>query len=195
MAVELKKGQKISLKKSAPVGEMSFNLNWDMITKKVLFFSSQVAVDLDLGCMYELKNGRKGVVQALGNAFGSVNGEPYIRLDGDDRSGTKASGETIRVNAAKFSEIERMLVFTFIYEGTAEWKGTNARVLIKCPGNDDVLVNMDEYSTTKRMCALCLLESDGNGGFTVSKEVSFFNGHSEMDRAFGWGLRWVAGSK
>lgn len=195
MAVELRKGQKISLRKGAVGGEMSFNLNWDMITKKGLFGTRQVAVDLDLGCLYELRNGRKGVVQALGNAFGSVNGEPYIRLDGDDRSGTNTSGETIRVNAEKMTEIERMLVFTFIYEGAAQWQGTNARITIKCPGNEDVVVHMDEYSTTQRMCALVLLENDGRGGFSVTKAVRFFGGHSEMDRAFGWGLRWVAGSK
>ena len=195
MAVELKKGQKISLRKNAPVGEMSFNLNWDMITKKVLFMTTQVAVDLDLGCLYELKNGRKGVVQALGNAFGSTNREPYISLDGDDRSGTKAAGETIRVNADKLDEIQRILVFTFIYQGTAQWSGTNARVCIKCPGNDDVMARMDEFNSTKRMCALVLLENDGHGGFSVSKEMTFFNGHSEMDRAYGWGMRWVAGSK
>ena len=27
-------------------------------------------IDLDLGCLYELADGRKGVIQALGNAFG-----------------------------------------------------------------------------------------------------------------------------
>lgn len=196
MAIELRKGQKISLRKeAAPVGEMSFNLNWDMITKKGLLFTSTKSVDLDLGCLYELKNGRKGTVQALGNAFGRLEDAPYIKLDGDDRSGTNTNGETIRVNMAKLSEIQRILVFTFIYQGTAQWAGTNARVTIKSPGNDDVLVQMDEYSTSKRMCALVLLENDGNDNFQLSKAVSFFNGHREMDEAFHWGLRWVAGSK
>lgn len=42
-------------------------------------------VDLDLGCLYELADGSKGIVQALGNSFGALNTHPFIQLDGDDR--------------------------------------------------------------------------------------------------------------
>ena len=91
MAVELKKGQKVNLKKKVPIGEILINLNWDQPKKRFLF--APKPIDLDLGCLYELKNGRKGTVQALGNAFGHLNAEPWIALDGDDRTGASAAGE------------------------------------------------------------------------------------------------------
>ena len=82
MAVELKKGQKVNLvKKGASVGEILINLNWDKPKKRFLF--TPKAIDLDLGCLFELKDGRKGSVQALGKAFGSLQNPPYIALDGN----------------------------------------------------------------------------------------------------------------
>ena len=86
MAVELKKGQKINLKKSreTPLGEVLINLNWHQPEARGLFRRSK-AIDLDLGCLYELEDGTKGCVQALGNTFGSLTQPPYIALDGDDR--------------------------------------------------------------------------------------------------------------
>lgn len=48
--------------------------------------------DLDLACMYRLKDGRQGVIQALGNSFGVADQPPYIKLDKDDRSGASANG-------------------------------------------------------------------------------------------------------
>ncbi|MFP3428111.1 tellurium resistance protein TerA, partial [Pseudoalteromonas sp. SIMBA_162] len=65
---------------------------------KSLLGGGNSAIDLDLGCMYKLKNGKGGVVQALGNAFGNLEREPYIHLDGDDRSGQSSGGENLYLN-------------------------------------------------------------------------------------------------
>ena len=193
MAVELKKGQKVNLKKKVPIGEILINLNWDQPKKRFLF--SPKPIDLDLGCLYELKNGRKGTVQALGNAFGNLNAEPWIALDGDDRTGASAAGENLRINGAKIAEIKRVLVYTFIYEGAANWQTANGVVTLRYPGNEDVIVRMDEYNNARRMCAIALLENNGDDGFSVEKQVSFFDGHAQMDKAYNWGMRWVPGRK
>lgn len=193
MAVELKKGQKVNLKKKVPIGEVLINLNWDQPKKRFLF--APKPIDLDLGCLYELKNGRKGTVQALGNAFGHLNAEPWIALDGDDRTGASAAGENLRINGAKIPEIKRVLVYTFIYEGAANWQTANGVVTLRYPGNEDIIVRMDEYNNARRMCAIALLENDGGDGFIVEKQVSFFDGHAQMDKAYGWGMRWVPGRK
>ena len=37
MAVELKKGQKVNLKKKVSIGEILINLNWDQPKKRFLF--------------------------------------------------------------------------------------------------------------------------------------------------------------
>ena len=189
-AVELKKGQKISLeKRGSSLGEILINLNWSQPK------NSRQGIDLDLGCLYELQDGSKGSVQALGNNFGSLNYPPYVALDGDDRTGSSTDGENLRINGAKISQIKRILVYTFIYEGAVNWGDANGVVTVKCPGNRDIIVRMDEYGSSLGMCAIALLESNGCGGLSVEKIVRFFNGHKAMDSAFNWGLRWVAGRK
>lgn len=204
--VELRKGQKVSLVKKAgtKLGEIVINLNWHQgsgnassggLLSSIFGGSGSGAIDLDLGCLFELKDGRKGAVQALGDSFGSLDAPPYIALDGDDRTGASAGGETLRVNGKKASEIQRILIYTFIYEGAANWRQADGVVTVKCPGNPDILVRMDEYGSSERMCAIAYLENVGGDNFSVEKIVRFFRGHEAMDQAFHWGLRWVAGSK
>lgn len=201
MAINLQKGQKVNLKKSSSqgLGEILVNLNWNARPEKKGFFSGLMGgsqpIDLDLGCMYELKDGRKGTVQALGNAFGSLSQPPYIALDGDDRTGASAAGENLRVNGNQISQIKRILIYTFIYEGIANWKQADGIVTIKYPGAEDLVVKMDEYNSSERMCALALFENLNDETFSVEKLVQFYTGHEAMDRAFGWGLRWKAGHK
>ena len=194
MAVELKKGQKVNLVKKGPsIGEILINLNWDQ-PKKRLFFGPK-PIDLDLGCLYELQDGRKGAVQALGNAFGKLKEPPYVALDGDDRTGASAGGENLRVNGEMIPKIKRLLIFTFIYEGIANWQQANGVVTVRYPGSEDIIVRMDEYGTTQRMCAIALMENVNGDTFSVEKQVRFFNGHADMDKAYNWGIRWVPGRK
>ena len=196
MAVELRKGQKVNLeKRGTSIGEILINLNWSQPVKRGLFSRTPQPIDLDLGCLYELKNGAKGAVQALGNNFGSLVQPPFVSLDGDDRTGTSAGGENLRVNGAMIPQIKRLLVYTFIYEGVANWREANGIVTVKYPGSQDIIVRMDEYSTAQKMCAIALFENQNDETFSVEKVVRFFDGHEVMDRAFNWGLKWVPGRK
>ncbi len=200
--VELRKGQKVNLSKKAGInlGKISINLNWQQPTQRDKGFFGSIfggdeAIDLDLACLYEMKDGRKGVVQALGDCFGSFSNFPYIELDGDDRTGTSAAGETMRINGLRVADFRRILIFTFIYEGAANWQEAKGVVTIKCTGSPDVIVRMDEYGSSKCACAIAMLENQNNETFSVEKIVKFFDGHREIDQFFGWGLRWVRGSK
>lgn len=116
-------------------------------------------------------------------------------MDGDDRTGTSADGENLRINGAMVSQIKRVLVYTYIYKGAANWEDAKGVVTVKCPGNQDIIVRMDEYGSSQIMCAIALLENKNGESFSIEKIVRFFNGHKEMDRAFNWGMRWVAGHK
>lgn len=190
-AVILEKGQKINLSKGS--GEIVINLNWNQPERSG--WGASERIDLDLGCLYELWDGRKGAVQALGNAFGSLVNPPYISLDGDDRTGTSTEGENLRVNSAMIPQIKRILVYTFIYEGAANWREAKGIVTVKCPGSKDIIVKMDEYGSNLTMCGIALLENRDGQSLSMEKVVRFFEGHRDLDAAFGWGLRWVAGSK
>ena len=201
MAINLQKGQKVSLEKNASsgLGEILVNLNWNSTPVKQGFFASLFrggnGIDLDLGCLYELKDGRKGAVQALGNAFGSLNNPPFIALDGDDRTGAAVAGENLRINGNQLHEFKRILVYTFIYEGVANWKQADAIVTIKYPGAEDIVVKMDTFNSSNIMCGLILLENQNDQTFSVEKIVQFYRGHSDLDRAFNWGMQWKAGRK
>ncbi|MBQ3010256.1 MAG: TerD family protein [Oscillospiraceae bacterium] len=201
MAVNLEKGRKVNLQKSSQkqLGEILINLNWNAKPAKRGLLSGLLGgnkpIDLDLGCLFELKNGQKGTVQALGNAFGSLDRAPYIALDGDDRTGAVATGENLRINGNMISQIKRVLVYTFIYEGVANWQQADATVTIKYPGAEDIIVKMDTFNSSLGMCGLVLFENVNDETFSVEKIVQFYRGHRDLDAAFNWGLRWVAGSK
>lgn len=203
MAINLSKGQKINLQKTSPssgLGEILVNLNWNSKPAnqgflKGLFGGGSSGIDFDLGCLYELNDGRKGAVQALGNAFGSLVNPPYIALDGDDRTGDSVGGENLRINGNMVSQIKRILIYTFIYEGVANWQQADAVVTIKYPGAEDIIVKMDTFNSSQKMCALAMLQNVNNDTFSVEKIIQFYGGHQLMDQAYGWGMRWTPGRK
>lgn len=215
--IELRKGQKVNLVKSGKsYGEIVINLNWSQqpqqsrssgsvfdrffsssgkpISLGNIFGGSNNGIDLDLGCLYELQDGTKGAIQALGKNFGALNSEPYIMLDGDDRTGSVAGGETIRVNGKFADKIKRILVYTFIYDGIANWREADGVVTVKCAGSPDIIVRMDEYGSDKLLCGIALIENTGST-FSVEKVVEFFDSQSYLDQRFNWGLRWSTGRK
>lgn len=206
---------KVTLTKSAPSvsltkagsaqGTLRVNLNWNARPEggkpQGGFFkrpaSGNGAIDLDLGCLFEYTDGSLGVVQALGNAFRdrhSFGPEPICWLDGDDRSGTNAAGENLFVNLKYVSNIRRIIVFAFIYEGVANWAAADGVVTLFPASGPQVEVRLDEARSGSRMCGIALLENVG-GDLTVRREVNYVGGHAELDKAYRWGLRWTAGSK
>ena len=188
-----KPGQAISLeKKGSSFGEIVVNLNWSR--GKRGFLGGGSAIDLDLGCLLEMKNGRKGVVQALGNSFGDFHGPPYIELSGDDRTGDVAAGETLRINGAHFGEIRRIAIFANIYDGVPNWKQTDGVVLVTMPNQPPIEVRMTEGRNDKRLCGIVLVENDG-GALKATRIVDYYRDQQKLDQALGWGLRWTAGSK
>ncbi|KQM63386.1 universal stress protein [Sphingomonas sp. Leaf17] len=188
-----KPGQKISLeKKGASFGEIVVNLNWSR-GKKGLFGSGS-AIDLDLGCLFELADGRKGAVQALGNSFGSFDAAPYIMLSGDDRTGDVSSGETMRINGARWAEVKRVIVFANIYDGVPNWQQTDGVVTVTMPDQPPIEVRMTEGRNDQRLCGIVLIENRG-GSFDATRIVEYFRDQQVLDERLGWGMRWVAGRK
>jgi len=204
--IELKKsGDTINLTKtSKTLGEILVNLNWNKQNGKQsngllssIFgnTSTNPKVDLDLGCLFEFKNGWKSAIQPLGNNFGSYQSEPYIHLDQDDRTGASVNGENLRINGNRISEIKRILIFSYIYEGVANWSEVDGVITIKQQDGPDIVVRMDEHRNGKGMCAIAMLENINDETFKIQKLVKYFSGHKEMDRKYGWNLNWVAGRK
>jgi tellurite resistance protein TerA len=156
-------------------------------------------IDLDLGCMFELADGRKGLVQALGNAWGDYEGAPWMKLDADDRTGASSNGENLYINGDQFAQIRRAIIFTFIYEGVPNWSATDGVVTIAVPNQAPIEVRLDGGGS-QMMCAIAMIENQG-GQLQVTKMVEYFeqqgktSAHEMMDRRFNFGLRWKTGSK
>lgn len=204
---------KITLSKAAPTvslaktgepqGAMRVNLNWSAGTSrpKKGFFARltgppvTAGIDLDLGCLYELSDGSKGVVQALGNSYGSLETQPYIRLDADDRTGTSVGGENMHINLARPEMFRRILVFAMIYEGAQNWSAVDGIVTLYPTFGPPVEVRLDSPNNDAPICAIALLQNAGRE-ITVTREVRYINGgQSDLDRAYGWGMQWTAGRK
>lgn len=186
----------ISLTKRDNFGEIRINLNWHRGSSKSGFagmFGSR-GIDLDLGAFVALQNGYKSVIQALGNAFVDFRDEPYVQLKGDDRTGDMSDGEWLHINGREWKHIREVLIYAFIYEGVPSWDKTDGVVTIHVPDQPPIETRLTEGENRRTLCAIARLVNE-NGAIKVERINQYFKGQNEMDRAFGWGFRWRAGSK
>lgn len=100
----------------------------------------------------------------------------------------------MHINGQQWSQLDRVLVFAMIYEGAPNWAETDAVVTINVPGQSTLEIRVDSHRNDQRMCALAMLENQ-SGHIKVTKLVEYFADHRYLDQAYGFGLRWVAGSK
>lgn len=156
---------------------------------------TKVGVDLDIGCLYELKDGTRGSVQAFGEKFGDFDNPPYMELSGDERTGdVEGHDEYILVNGKKWNEIKRMLVYIYIYDGAPRWSKIKPQLVIDVPGENDLYVTLGAHDDKLCLCAVGEIENV-RGGIKLTNRTEYFPGHEEMDRAFGYGLEWKDGEK
>lgn len=192
MAISLTKSgdsHKVSLKKEAPQN-IKVNLKWEAAKKG--WFGGGGNQDLDLGCMYELVDGTKGVIQALGNLFGSRNADPFIALDKDDRSGASADGENLEI--LRPDRIKRLVLFAYFYEGSSDFAKLKTRVTMAVTGADTVTIDLNNSTSGKTFCALAQV-SVKDGQISLTKEEQYFRGHQDCDAHYGFGFQWTTGTK
>ncbi|MFF0464656.1 TerD family protein [Streptomyces mexicanus] len=208
---------KVTLTKAAPSvslakqggssGVLRVNLNWQTREQfsgrgggRGRAAARHTGLDLDLCALYELSDGRKGVVQALGNAFGALHRPPYIHLDGDDRTGAVATGENLTVNLDHKDAFRRILVFVTIYEGARSFADLHATVTLRPQHGAPVDFSLDECTVPSTVCALALITNSG-GDLVVQREARYLvpqrgvSPQRTIDRAYGWGMNWTPGRK
>ncbi len=180
---------------------LEVDLSWDHrhhhrgIMGKVLSLFGQGRVDLDLGCLYELQDGKKGCLQAFGNLFGNYDASPFISHSGDERAGTApGADESISINGAHWSDIKRVLVYAYIYEGVPDWQSLRIECTLRHGDAEAVQMRLSEDRDHLPICALVMLENDG-GAVKLTRCAEYFHGHPELDRAYGFGMNWQEGSK
>jgi tellurite resistance protein TerA len=208
---------KVTLTKAAPSvsltkqggtsGAMRVNLNWQ-VRKQFSGWARKLGrpvamhddLDLDLCCLYELSDGSKGVVQALGNAFGALHQPPFIHLDGDDRTGAVASGENLTINLDHKQHFRRVLVFVTVYEGARSFADLHATVTLQPQYGAAIDFSLDECTVPSTVCALALITNTGND-LVVQREARYLvpergvSPQRTVDHAYGWGMNWTPGRK
>ncbi|QYX82117.1 TerD domain-containing protein [Streptomyces akebiae] len=208
---------KVTLTKEAPSvsltkqggtsGAMRVNLNWE-VRKQFKGWGSKLGravamhadLDLDLCALFELSDGSKGVVQALGNAFGSLHQPPFIHLDGDDRTGAVSSGENLTVNLDHKQYFRRILIFVTIYEGARSFADLHATVTLQPQHGAPIDFSLDECTVPSTVCALALITNQG-GDLIVQREARYLvpergvSPQRTVDYAYGWGMNWTPGRK
>lgn len=208
---------KVTLTKEAPSvsltkqggtsGALRVNLNWQ-VHKQFSGWGSKLGravaqhsdLDLDLCALFELSDGRKGVVQALGNAFGALHQPPYIHLDGDDRTGAMSSGENLTVNLDHKQDFRRILIFVTIYAGARSFADLHATVTLTPASGAAVDFSLDECTVPSTVCALALITNNG-GDLIVQREARYLvpergvSPQRTVDHVYGWGMNWTPGRK
>ncbi|MEU9573433.1 TerD family protein [Streptomyces massasporeus] len=208
---------KVTLTKAAPSvsltkqggtsGALHVNLNWE-VRKQFSGWSSKFGrptamhsdLDLDLCALYELNDGSKGVVQALGNSFGALHQPPYIHLDGDDRTGAVSTGENLTINLDHKNAFRRILVFVTIYEGARSFADLHASVTLRPQHGAPIEFSLDECTVPSLVCALALITNTG-GDLIVQREARYLvpdrgvSPQRTVDHAYGWGMNWTPGRK
>lgn len=209
---------KVTLTKEAPSvsltkqggtsGALRVNLNWTTQGQQSKGWASRLSKamgslsgpDLDLCALYELTDGRKGVVQALGNSFGSLERPPYIHLDGDDRTGAVERGENLTVNLDHIKDVRRVLIFVTIYEGARSFAGLHATVTLQPQHGAPVDFSLDECTIPSTVCALALITNE-SGELMVRREARYLvpqrgvSPQRTVDQEYGWGMQWTPGRK
>ena len=184
-------------KKGSAFGKISVNLNWNKSAPKSESFFQKLtrsqSIDLDLGAMVQLKDGTIDLVQPLGNRFGDFDRAPYMKLDADDRTGASLNGENLHINGTHWDRIERIVIYTYIYEGAAQWAATDGVVTIRIPDQPEIEVRLTEGNQLNT-CAIIELRNI-NGAIQANREVRYFEGQKSLDQFYDFGFRWTKGSK
>lgn len=158
--------------------------------------ATKQGVDLDLGCFFELTDGTRGILQPFGNLYGDYNKIPYIQLSGDERTGdSEGDDEFLKINGQKWPEIKRVLVYTYIYQGSKDWSQIKPSATINMH-SDIAPIKITPQLKTSQMtvCALVTLENVKNA-LKIKAHGEYFTSQASMDRAFGFGLEWQDGAK
>ncbi|BFV57517.1 TerD family protein [Kitasatospora sp. CMC57] len=211
-----KEAPRLSLRKHGTVGGLlRVNLNWAPVgapqkqqsgaagwlakRMKAAGPSAMAGRDLDLACLWQLRDGSSGIVQAIGQRFGALHQPPFVQLANDDRTGSLATGEDLWINLDHADLIQRLVVFAFAFDNRP-LTGLNGLATLYPATGAPVELPLDGCDFPATSCVVALLENDG-GGLVVNREGRYFqavegrSNHQQIDEAYGWGLNWSTGRK
>lgn len=176
----------INLAKKKDFGRIKVNLTWQQGQHNKL-------VDLDIAAFVRFKDGKKGGVEALSKFLGNYDKPPFILLQKDLRGGSDQDGEWLFINGSQWQEIDEVLIYSFIYEGTDNWKDTNATITVYVPDQPPITSTLVDGNERNNVAAIARLKNS-DGEIKVERLNSFFPDRESLDKYYGWGFEWTPGA-
>jgi len=176
----------INLAKRKDFGRIKVNLTWQQGQNKQ-------PVDLDVAAFIRLKNGQATGVEALSKYLGHYEKVPFMLLQTDLRNGGNQDGEWLFINGSQWQEIDDVLIYSFIYGGTKNWKGLDASITLQVPGQTPIsttLVNVGERNDVAAIARL----TNVDGNIHVERLNSFFPDRESLAKHYGWNFEWTPGA-
>ncbi|TSJ58815.1 tellurite resistance domain protein [Atlantibacter subterranea] len=176
----------VNLEKRNDFGRIKINLTWQQGNHKE-------PVDLDIAAFIRLKDGHISGAEALSNFRGNYDKKPYLMLEKDLREGNAQDGEWLFINGSHWQEIDEVLIYSFIYGGTDNWRGTDATITIYVPDQPPITSTLTDSNQLNNVAAIARLKNV-NGNITVERLDSFFPNRKALDKHYGWGFEWTPGA-
>ncbi|MFB5643037.1 tellurite resistance domain protein [Kluyvera ascorbata] len=176
----------INLVKRKDFGRIKVNLTWQQGNQKE-------PIDLDIAAFIRLKNGKIGGAEALSKYLGSYDKPPYMMLQEDLREGNDQDGEWLFINGSHWQDIDEVLVYSFIYGGTDNWKGTNATITIYVPDQPPITSTLTDGNQRNNVAAIARLKNI-DGDIKVERLDSFYPNRESLAKQYGWDFTWTPGA-
>ncbi len=173
----------VNIENRKDFGRIKVNLTWGKD-------AHQKPIDLDIAAFIRFKNMEKYAVEALSQSFGNYKKSPYILLEKDLRNGNNQEGEWLFINGSKWQDIDEVLIYSFIYDGTNNWQDTGATITIYIPNQPPIISALANRNETNNVAAIARLKNV-DGDIKVERLDSFFPDREPLDKHFGWGFNWV----
>lgn len=139
------------------------------------------------GCFYEMADGRKGLVQGW-DGNGHLEAFPFIHLGPAKVDGGRGE-QRLRVSGAGMQLIRSLTLFAHLQADAPNWYASTMHLALSAPGEPTITLSSEEGPESKGIVALLRLQH-AHGGIEVERLMRFADGHRELDRELGWGLRW-----
>ncbi len=164
-------------------GKVEINLCWHQL------LATRAAVRLDVGCFWELQDGKKGQLEGLSTQHGSLSAPPFISLTGETLRSGALCHEKIMINGDQWGQIRRILLYAMIHEGPLQWDPLDARVTLLAPDQKPVHMELITDNKSGPIAALMLIENRSDQ-MRIAYPGGFFESHYALDAAFDFQLRW-----
>lgn len=148
------------------------------------------STDIHLGCLWEMSDGDRGVLQSLGDGAALAPGHGSTVLRRGPRSETE--GETVTAALAQMHRCKRLLLFAYAYSGTPDWGSLGVVLTAELPAA--VLeVRPGPAPPGAGVCALMTIHRVGRD-LVVRREAAYLTGQqAAVAQAYGWDLPWADG--